>query len=101
MKTPHIQGTMGFYFKDGDDLYSITAHHILFPADEDNSDYTYDTRGPRSSCKKEVLLMGTKAWYNYINSVQIQIRNLGIMAEIHRGLIERLEARAEGQYPCH
>ena len=47
---------MGFYFKDGDDLYGVTARHVLFPADEDNSDYTYNPSGPR----KEVLLMGTK-----------------------------------------
>lgn len=37
---------MGFYFKDGDDLYGVTA-------DEDHSDYTYNHRRPR----KEVLLM--------------------------------------------
>jgi len=29
-KTPHIQGTMGFYFKDGNELYSVTACHVLF-----------------------------------------------------------------------
>lgn len=37
---------MGFYFKDGDDLYGVTA-------DEDHSDYTYNHRRPH----KEVLLM--------------------------------------------
>ncbi|KAI5985213.1 hypothetical protein EDC04DRAFT_2590467 [Pisolithus marmoratus] len=91
-KTPHIQGTMGFYFKDGDDLYGVTARHILFPADEDNSDYTYKSSGPR----REVLLMGTKAWGDYLKSIQIQIRKLGIGTELDREAIKRLERDAEG-----
>jgi hypothetical protein len=90
-RTPHFEGTMGFYFNDGDDLYGVTARHVLFPADEDNSDYTYNPRGPR----KEVLLMGTKAWGDYLNSVQIQIRNLGTAAEIKRESIGRLEGKVE------
>jgi hypothetical protein len=95
-KTPHFQGTMGFYFKDGDDLYGVTARHVLFPADEDSSDYTYNPSWPR----KEVLLMGTKAWDDYLKSVQIQIGNLGTAAEIHRESIGRLEGRAEGDTPA-
>ena len=95
-KTPHFQGTLGFYFKDGDDLYGVTARHVLFPADENNSDYTYNPSGPR----KEVLLMGTKAWGDYLKSVQIQIGHLGTAAEIHRESVERLERRAEGDTPA-
>jgi hypothetical protein len=95
-KTPHFQGTMGFYFKDGDDLYGVTARHVLFPADEDNSDYTYNPSGPR----KQVLLMGTKAWDDYLKSVQIRIGTLGTAAEIHRASIGRLEGRAEGDTPA-
>ncbi len=86
-KTPHFEGTMGFYFKDGDDLYGVTARHVLFPADEDYSDYTYHPSRPR----KEVLLMGTKAWGDYLKSVQIEIGNLGSTAEIHRDSIGGLE----------
>src|SRR5260221_14143218 len=55
---------------------------------------------PCSSAKKQVLIMGTRAWYSSFNSVQIQIRTLGIMAEFHRGLIGRLEARVEGKTPA-
>ncbi|EIW81472.1 hypothetical protein CONPUDRAFT_124600 [Coniophora puteana RWD-64-598 SS2] len=95
-KTPHLQGTMGFYFKDGDDLYGVTARHVLFPTDEDNSDYTYNPRGPR----KEVLLMGTKAWDDYLKSVQIQIGVLGTAAEIHERSIGRLEGRVAGDDPA-
>ena len=41
LKTLHMQGTLGFYFSVGDDLYGITARHVLFPADRGNSSYTY------------------------------------------------------------
>ena len=46
-KMPHLQGTMGFYFQEGDNLYGVTARHVLFPADEYNSDYTYNPSRPR------------------------------------------------------
>jgi chromosome segregation ATPase len=85
---------MGFYFNDGDDLYGVTARHVLFPADEDNSDYTYNPSRPR----KEVLLMGTKAWNHYL--VQIQIGTLGTAVEVHKESIRRLEGRAEGDTPA-
>ncbi|KAI6152619.1 hypothetical protein BKA82DRAFT_4512578 [Pisolithus tinctorius] len=87
-----LDDTIGFYFKSGDDLCGVTARHVLFPADEDNSDYTY---GP-SRLRKEVLLMGTKAWDDYLKSVQIRIGHLGTAAEIHKELIRRLEGRAAG-----
>ena len=56
---------------------------------KDSSDYTYNPSGPR----KEVLLMGTKAWDNYLKSVRIRIGTLGTTAEIHRKSIGWLEGR--------
>jgi len=41
LKTLDMQGTLGFYFQVGDDLYGVTARHVLFPADQGNSSYTY------------------------------------------------------------
>ena len=90
-KTPHLQGTMGFYFQEGDNLYGVTARHVLFPADEYNSDYTYNPSRPR----KKVLLIGTKGWDYYLKSVKIQIGNLGNRSEIHEESIRRLEERAD------
>lgn len=92
-KTPHFQGTMAFYFQDGEDLYGVTARHVLFPADEDNSHYHYNPSGPR----KDVLLMGTQAWDNYLTSVKSQIGNLDVTAEILEESIERLKGSAEGK----
>jgi hypothetical protein len=87
---------MGFYLKDGDDLYGVAARHILFPADEDNSNYIYNPSGPR----KEVLLMGAKAWDDYLKSVQIRIGALGTAAEIRGRSIGRLEGKAESDTPA-
>ena len=41
LKMPKSQGTMGFYFRVGEDLYAVTARHVLFPGDEGNNSYTY------------------------------------------------------------
>jgi hypothetical protein len=43
LRTRHMQGTLGFYFKIGDDLYGVTARHVLFPDTEGNDLYRYDT----------------------------------------------------------
>lgn len=41
-KTPHMQGTFGFYFRVGDELYGVTARHVLFDQNvEANNTYTY------------------------------------------------------------
>ena len=76
-------------------LYDVTARHVLFPPDEDNSDYIYNPSTPRT----EVLLMGTKAWDDYLKSIQIRIGNLNTTAEIHRESIRRLEGRMAGDTP--
>ena len=39
LKTLHMQGTLGFYFRVGDDFYGVTARHVLFPAEEGNHLY--------------------------------------------------------------
>ena len=72
-KTPHLQGTLGFYFAEGggsEDILAATARHVLFLSDEDNGDYAYTND---SMPRKNVLLMGTKAWRDYLQSIQIEI----------------------------
>ncbi len=43
LKTLHMQGTLGFYFKIGEDLYGVTARHVLFPDTGGNDLYCYNT----------------------------------------------------------
>jgi hypothetical protein len=40
-KTPESQGTLGFYFHVGKELYGVTARHVLFDVNETNTEYTY------------------------------------------------------------
>ncbi|ETW85938.1 hypothetical protein HETIRDRAFT_167848 [Heterobasidion irregulare TC 32-1] len=62
---------MGFYFKVDQDLYAVTARHVLFPENEGNNTYSC-VAGP----KKEVVLMGSKAPHNFLVSIQ---GHIGIM----------------------
>ena len=41
LNTLKSQGTMGFYFRVGTDLYAVTARHVLFSANEGNNSYSY------------------------------------------------------------
>lgn len=40
-KTPESQGTMGFYFRRGNELYGVTARHVLFDLDHANKEFNY------------------------------------------------------------
>ncbi|KAI6145492.1 hypothetical protein BKA82DRAFT_995627 [Pisolithus tinctorius] len=93
-ETLYSQGKLGFYFKVGRDLYAVTARHVLFPENEGNNAYSY-VAGP----KKEVVLMGSKDFNDFLASIQdhIDIMNHTV------GILERrattLTARAEGDGP--
>ena len=39
--TTRTQGTLGFYFKVGNELFAATARHVLFRDNEGNSEYKY------------------------------------------------------------
>ena len=41
LKSLKNQGTMGFYFRVGQDLYAVTARHVMFPEDQGNNPYSY------------------------------------------------------------
>ena len=41
LKTLDNQGTMCFYFRVAQDLYAVTARHVLFPEGEGNNLYSY------------------------------------------------------------
>jgi hypothetical protein len=41
LKTPHMQGTLGFYFRVDNALYGVTARHVLFPEEEGNDLHSY------------------------------------------------------------
>jgi hypothetical protein len=41
IKTLHMQGLLGFYFKVSKKLYAVMVRHILFPSTQGNQAYNY------------------------------------------------------------
>ena len=94
LKTLDRGGTLGFYFRERDDLYGVTARHVLFHDDEGNNDYTYKT-GP----KKEVVLMGTRAFEALLTSTQGYIGTLNETVLVLETQVRASMARSEGGGP--
>ncbi|KAI0649850.1 hypothetical protein C8Q79DRAFT_1006169 [Trametes meyenii] len=92
-RTTTMQGTMGPYFRVGNTLYAVTARHNLFSLDEDNRAYKYHGSGP----KKEVLLMGTPAFTNYLASIQAKIDNQVDTVEPLEKQITTLKTKVENE----
>ena len=96
-----MQGTLGFYFKVDDDLYGVTARHVLFPDTEGNEVYRYDNCTFIFSVsfrleevlnsnytiiaapKKNVILMGNRGFADLLASIQALIGtinyNVGVL----------------------
>jgi hypothetical protein len=95
--TPHTEGTGGIYLAEGGDskkVLLVTARHVLFPPDEPNVDYPgTNASGPRHN----VLLLGTKAFDNFLKSIKIRIGQHAIMAEIRERQIENLQVSVAGE----
>ncbi|THH28675.1 hypothetical protein EUX98_g5521 [Antrodiella citrinella] len=88
-----MQGTLGFYFRVGNDLYAVTARHVLFKDNENNNQYRYVV-GP----KKEVIVMAPPAFDNYVASIQTRVSTLNdsvIYLQQRAASYERKRADAE------
>ncbi|KAJ3769879.1 hypothetical protein FB446DRAFT_810254 [Lentinula raphanica] len=92
MKTRDMQGALGFYFKVGDDLYGVTARHVLFPDTEGNELYRYDTTLP----KKNVIFMGNRAFDDLLASVTNSIGFLNRSLDNLKERIKLSTAKATG-----
>jgi hypothetical protein len=83
--TPHVEGTMGFYLAEGgesEDILAVITRHVLFPSNEANTDYA---RKNNSMRRKDVLLMGTKAFKKLLTSIKIRIGDYGTMIGVYEG----------------
>ncbi|CAE6503240.1 unnamed protein product [Rhizoctonia solani] len=77
LKTPHMQGTMGFFFRQDGKLYGVTARHVLFSEEDGNDEYSYVT-GP----KKEAVVLGTQGFSNLLEAIEHHIEALIITVSL-------------------
>lgn len=95
LKTLHKQGSLGFYFKVGDDLYGVTTRHVLFPDTEGNDAYSYDNSAP----KKNVVLMGNRGFRDLLDSTQKLIGTLNDTAKVLERNVQTYTARVAAGNP--
>ncbi|KAI0920100.1 hypothetical protein AcV7_006093 [Taiwanofungus camphoratus] len=92
---PDAQGTMGLYFAEGgtsDKVLGLTCHHVLFKTDANTNDsYTLASNTDR----KDVQLLGTRAFGKFLDSIKLRIGNHAIMLKYHEGTIKRLGGKLE------
>jgi hypothetical protein len=96
--TPHAEGTGGLYLAEGggsENVLLVTARHVLFsPNEGPNVDYP---RTNPSEPRRNVLLLGTRAFDNLIKSIMIRIGPHGIMVERYGRQIEKLQERVTSE----
>ncbi|KAF8260461.1 hypothetical protein EI94DRAFT_1610857 [Lactarius quietus] len=94
---PDAQGTMALYFGEGGDsdkVLGLTCHHFLFKTDaQTNDDYVF---AGASSPRKNVQLLGTRAFDKLLASIKLRIGRHGIMVELYKEEIKTLEERENG-----
>jgi len=96
--TPHIEGTGGLYLAEGGDskkVLLVTACHIFFPPNKGpNVNYAHRNTGtPRHN----VLLLGTKAFDNFVKSIKSTIRQHGVDTKYYNKQVEELQEREVGE----
>ncbi|KAF6748457.1 hypothetical protein DFP72DRAFT_1174346 [Ephemerocybe angulata] len=91
LKTLHIQGSLGFYFRVGSDLYGVTARHILFPEEEGNMPYKHVAPAP----EREVVLMSERAYEDFLTSIRHKKRVLTYDVDIKQRQATEERAQAE------
>ncbi|TCD60963.1 hypothetical protein EIP91_009244 [Steccherinum ochraceum] len=94
LRHSNIGGSMGFYFRAEQQLYGVTARHVLFPLNEGNNQYPNPGTPPTSSVK--VILMSQPVFENLLLSIQAAIGELtnDINTEASR-LVDVLRKRAD------
>ncbi|KAG7439561.1 uncharacterized protein BT62DRAFT_1055711, partial [Guyanagaster necrorhizus] len=92
---PDIQGTMALYLAEGggsDNLLGLSCRHVLIGSKEANVDYIcHPSRPP-----KEVILLGNRAFTNFINSIKLKVRGGGTAVEYWRKEIEWFKEDEKG-----
>lgn len=95
---PTAQGTMTVFFAEGgksNKMLGLTCHHVVLKVDADNNeDYTLRSAGAH---RKNVQILGTRAFNALLDSIRLRIGRHAIMLEIHKADIEKLEKKLESE----
>ncbi|KAG8993344.1 hypothetical protein FRB90_000723 [Tulasnella sp. 427] len=94
---PDAQGTVAIYFAEGGEstkTLALTCHHVALKVDANhNENYTLSgAGGPR----KNVHLLGTRAFERLLESIRLRIGRHGIMLEIHERDIKSSQEKLDG-----
>ena len=95
--TLHVEGTGGLYFAKGGDskkIFLVTARHVLFPQNEANINYA---RKNVSAPRRNVVLLGTKAFSDITKSIRTRSKVHGANVEYYERQIKRLQSRETGE----
>lgn len=92
---PDVQGTMALYLAEGggsDKLLGLSCRHVLIGSEEANVDYVRHPSRPR----RDVLLLGNRAFTNLLDSIKLRIGRHGMAAERWKEQIAGFEEREKG-----
>ena len=86
---------MALYLAEGGDsnrLLGLSCRHVLFGSREVNSDHVHHPSRP----SRKVILLGSKAFTNLVDSIKLRIGRHGIMIEHWREQIEESKRMEKG-----
>ena len=92
---PNVHGTVALYLAEGGDsnnLPGLSCRHVLIGPKEANIDYVRHPGAP----SKDVLLLGRRAFINFVDSIKVRIGRHGIVAKHRRNQIEWFAEREKG-----
>ncbi|KAF8259310.1 hypothetical protein EI94DRAFT_1813513 [Lactarius quietus] len=95
---PHIEGTGGLYLREGGErnqVLLLTPRHVVLPPSEyPNELYTRQTnRSPR----REVILLGSKAYQNVLKSIMSKIGDNIFTVDYYKHVLDDLGEAVEGK----
>jgi hypothetical protein len=92
--TPWAEGTGGFFIAEGGNterLLLVTARHVIFTPDKDEN--THFKCKNNSQRRHNVVLFGDAAFNEYLRSIQVEIRNKAMIAQLHETRLRDVEGR--------
>jgi hypothetical protein len=95
--TSHFEGTGGIYICEGggsDRVFLLTARHVVLPPSEGHN-RLYATKKDTSQPRRNVLLLGRKAFQDVLESTTDNIEHQGSLVKYYKNKLESLGEAAE------